>query len=210
MNNKKKLIIIGAGGHGRVCAEAAELAGYGDIAFLDDNNVEGLPVIGTLDDIEKFTGCCFFVAIGSNSVRKKILNKIKAAGGELVTIIHPFSCVSKSAVIGAGTVVMAGAVVQANAKIGDGVIINTCSSVDHDCTVGSFSHIAVGAHLAGTVKIGDSVFVGANCAISNNISVTSNCVIGAGTAVICDIKNAGTYVGVPARMVHGGKCLEIN
>lgn len=202
MNNNKKLIIIGAGGHGRVCAEAAELAGFRDIAFLDDKKVEGLPVIGTLNDIEKYTGeCCFFVAIGDNSLRKKILKNVKELGGELASIIHPFSSVSKSAEIGEGTVIMAGAVVQANAKIGDGVIINTCSSVDHDCVVGNWTHVAVGARLAGSVKVGESVFLGASCAVSNNLSITDNCIVGAGTAVICNINDAGTYAGVPARRI---------
>ena len=202
MNSNKKLIIIGAGGHGRVCAEAASLSGYKEIAFLDDKNVEGLPVIGTLNDIEKYIcECCFFVAIGDNSLRKKILKNVKELGGELASIIHPFSSVSKSAEIGEGTVIMAGAVVQANAKIGEGVIINTCSSVDHDCVVGNWTHVAVGARLAGSVKAGKSVFLGASCVILNNLSVTDNCVVGAGSAVICNINDVGTYVGVPARRI---------
>ncbi len=200
--NNKKLIIIGAGGHGRVCAEAASLSGYSEIAFLDDRKVEGLPVIGTLNDIEKYTGeYCFFVAIGDNSLRKKILKNVKELGGELASIIHPFSSVSKSAEIGEGTVIMAGAVVQANAKIGDGVIINTCSSVDHDCVVGNWTHVAVGARLAGSVNAGKSVFLGAGCVILNNLSVTDNCIVGAGSAVICNIDDVGTYVGVPARRI---------
>ena len=203
MDNKKRLIVIGAGGHGRVCAEAAELAGFRDIAFLDDKKVEGLPVIGTLNDIEKYkSSSCFFVAVGDNLIRKKIMKTIKELGGELASIVHPFSSVSKSAEIGEGTVIMAGAVVQANAKIGSGVIINTCSSVDHDCVIGNWSHVAVGAHLAGAVKTGESVLLGAGCVVINNISVTDHCIVGAGTAVICEIKTAGTYVGVPARLAH--------
>ena len=195
--------MIGAGGHGRVCAEAAELAGFRDIAFLDDKKVEGMPVIGTLNDIEKYkSSSCFFVAVGDNLIRKKIMKTIKELGGELASIVHPFSSVSKSAEIGEGTVIMAGAVVQANAKIGSGVIINTCSSVDHDCVIGNWSHVAVGAHLAGAVKTGESVLLGAGCVVINNISVTDHCIVGAGTAVICGINTAGTYVGVPARLAH--------
>ena len=202
MDNHKRLIVIGAGGHGRVCAEAAELAGFRDITFLDDKKIEGLPVVGTLDDIGKFKDdCCFFVAIGDNGIRKKVIKTIKEMGGGFASIIHPFSSVSKSAEIGDGTVIMAGAVVQSKAKIGDGVIINTCSSVDHDCVVGNWTHVAVGARLAGSVKVGESVFLGASCAVSNNLSITDNCIVGAGTAVICNINDAGTYVGVPARRI---------
>lgn len=32
----KKLLIIGAGGHGQVVAEVAEDCGYQEIAFIDD------------------------------------------------------------------------------------------------------------------------------------------------------------------------------
>lgn len=197
-----RLIIIGAGGHGRVCAEAASLNGYNEIAFLDDRSIDGLNVIDSTDNFVKYIhDSVFFVAIGDNAIRADYISKIKKSGGRLVRICHPQSVVSVSAKIGAGTVVMAGAVVQADAVIGEGVIINTCSSVDHDCVIGDFSHVAVGARLAGAVKLGDFVFAGANCAVSNNLSITDRCIIGAGTAVIHDITKSGTYVGVPARRV---------
>ena len=203
MNSNKKLIIIGAGGHGRVCAEAASLSGYKEIAFLDDRKVEGLPVIGTLNDIEKYTGeYCFFVAIGDNSLRKKILKNVKELGGELASIIHPFSSVSKSAEIGEGTVIMSGAVINSGAKIGRGVIVNTCSSADHDCKLKDFCHIGVGAHLAGTVEIGEASFIGAGSAVINNITIGDGITVGAGAAVVHNLTEAGTYVGVPARKIE--------
>lgn len=200
MNNR--LVIIGAGGQGRVCAEAASLNGYDNIVFLDDRPVNGINIIDSTDNFEKYiSDSVFFVAIGDNRIRADFICRIRRSGGQIITIIHPGSVVSASAKIGAGTVVMAGAVVQADAVIGDGVILNTCSSVDHDCVIGNYSHVAVGARLAGAVMLGDYVFAGANCAVSNNLSITDNCIIGAGTAVICNLTKAGTYVGVPARRV---------
>ena len=199
---KDRLVILGAGGHGRVCAEVAMLNGYDNIVFLDDRRVDGLNVIDTTKNLEKYIPENeFFVAIGDNSIRTDFIRRIKKSGGRLATLIHPRSVVSGSAKIGAGTVVMAGAVIQADAVVGDGVIINTCSSVDHDCVVGDYSHVAVGAHLAGAVILGVSVFAGANCAISNNLSITDHCIIGTGTAVISDLTKSGTYVGLPARRV---------
>ncbi len=198
----RQLIILGAGGHGRVCAEVAELNGYQKVIFLDDKPVPGLPVAGTLEKIPEYIdNSSFFVAIGNNRIRKEYIELINKLGGDLITLIHPHSFVSKTASFGKGSVIMAGAVVQADAYIGSGVIINTCSSVDHDCHIGDYSHVAVGAHLAGAVLIGESTFIGASCAISNNLSITGGCIIGAGTAIIHDIKTPGTYVGVPARRV---------
>ena len=202
MNNNKKLIIIGAGGHGRVCAEAASLSGYNEIAFLDDKKVSGLPVVGTTNNIDRFIGeYCFFVAIGNNSLRKKISKTVKERGGELTSIIHPFSSVSKSAEIGEGTVIMSGAVINSGAKIGRGVIVNTCSSADHDCKLKDFCHIGVGAHLAGTVEIGEASFIGAGSAVINNITIGDGVTVGAGAAVVHNLTEAGTYVGVPARKI---------
>ena len=97
---------------------------------------------------------------------------------------------------------MAGAVINSGARIGTGCIVNTCASVDHDCNVGDYVHIAVGSHLCGTVSMGDETWIGAGAIVSNNISICSECMIGAGAVVVKDIKESGTYVGVPAKKVR--------
>ena len=199
---KHRLVILGAGGHGKVCSEVASLNNYGEIIFLDDRHVPGMPVIGTMKDIKNCVDdSLFFVSIGNNDLRKNYIEEILSLGGSLVNLIHPNSTVSRSAVLADGIVVMAGAVIQANASIDRGVIVNTCSSVDHDCTIGKYSHIAVGSHLGGTVKVGESSFIGAGSSVSNNVTIADNCIVGVGTAVIHDLDEAGIYVGVPARRV---------
>lgn len=94
---------------------------------------------------------------------------------------------------------MAGAVINPGSRVGKGVIVNTCSSVDHDCKIGDFVHVAVGAHLAGSVEVGEASWIGAGAIVNNNLCICGSCVIGAGAVVVKDIKEAGTYVGVPAR-----------
>ena len=73
--------------------------------------------------------------------------------------------------------------------------------MEHDNHIGSFAHISVGARLGGTVSVGNHTWVGIGAAISNNISICDHCTIGAGAVVICDIKESGTYVGIPARKI---------
>jgi len=198
----KQIIIIGAGGHGRVVADLAKLCGYTGVLFLDDNirpdnsNI----VVGKVVDYDKFIcNSDFIVAIGNNSVREKLQIELTKRGAKLPILIHPNSTVANGVVIGAGTVIMAGAVINTGATIGDGCIINTCCSVDHDCCVGDYSHVSVGAHIAGTVKIGDRCFVGAGATVINNMDICSDCTIGAGAVVTKSINEQGTYVGVPAR-----------
>lgn len=199
-----ELIIIGAGGHGKVVADIAEqLHRYETIIFLDDSATEkeciGYPIVGTRTCISEYIGKAeFFVAIGSAGTRERVMHKLKEMQADIATLIHPSAVVSKHAKIGEGTVVMAGAVINPSTTIGEGCIVNTCASVDHDCEIGDYVHIAVGAHLCGTVKVDKSTWVGAGATVKNNVAICGGCMIGAGAVVIRDIKGTGTYMGVPA------------
>lgn len=202
MNDKKKLLIIGAGGHGRAAADIARLNGY-HVRFLDDSNRENAHVIGKVSDYRQYLAdYCFFVAIGDNRTRKTIMEELMANAAEMVTLIHPAAVVAADVSLAQGSVVMAGAVINTGAKIGKGVIVNTCSSVDHDCIVDDYVHIAVGSHLAGTVHVGALTLIGAGATVINNLQICAECIIGAGGVVIRNIEKKGTYVGVPVRWIR--------
>lgn len=196
----KKLVIIGAGGHGKVIAEIAKKNGYSNIVFLDDNEklykCGDFPIIGSCSEFSKIDGDVI-VGIGNTLLRKYMLEVIPK--DRLVTLIHPNAVVADDVVIDIGSVIMAGSVINPGTRIGKGCIINTSSSVDHDCKIGDYVHIAVGSHLCGGVTIGNETWIGAGAVISNNISVCSECMIGAGAVVICNIAEKGTYVGIPAK-----------
>lgn len=201
----KRIVLIGASGHGKVCAEIAEKSEkYKEIIFVDDNPLikkcGKYNVCGTVDDCYKYIedDTYFFVSIGNHKHREKIQEKIEKRYGVVTTLIHPKAVISKAVSIGVGTVVMAGTVINPNVVIGKGCIINTSSSVDHDCNIADWCHVAVGAHICGTVNIGGGTWIGAGAIVNNNINICHNCVIGAGTLVIKNIDNPGTYVGVPA------------
>ena len=193
----RRIVIIGAGGHGKVVADIARQY-YEQIDFLDDNPKSN--VIGPVSDYVNYLDRDFFVAIGNNEVREKVIKKLKNTN--IVSLVHKNAVVANDVIIGEGTVVVAGAVINPGTVIGNGCIINTCSSVDHDCEVGDFSHISVGVHLAGAVKVGKYVFVGAGAIIKNNIEICDNVVVGAGAVVINNIEENGTYIGVPARKMR--------
>lgn len=201
---KKRLVIVGASGHGKVVYDIACATNkYSEILFLDDNDRSasfGEKYYGRVERLsELINNCEIIVAIGNSKVREKIMNQYSNA--DFATLIHPNAVISPSTKIGKGTVVMAGAVVNADSIIGNGVILNTCSSVDHDCIVGDYSHVSVGAHLCGTVKTGVHNWIGAGATVINNIDICSDCYIGAGAVVVKNIETLGTYVGVPARMI---------
>ena len=192
-----RIIIIGAGGHGRVVADIARLNGYGDIIFLDDAPMPY--VAGPVSDFQKYLSGDFFIAIGNNTIRKTIQAQLRESGANIVSLLHPNSVVASDVHMGHGCVIMAGAVINPGALLGDGVIVNTCASIDHDCSISDFAHISVGAHIAGTVTVGDCTMIGAGATVINNITICSNCMIGAGAVVVKDILAPGTYVGIPAK-----------
>ena len=202
----KKLIIIGAGGHGKVVADIAQKSGYNEIEFLDSvqtGDCMGFPIVDKCDNVEKYIDKAdFFVAIGNTVAREKYISLLLSMGANLITLIHPSSVIDKSVTIGRGTVVMAGVVVNSSTKIGQGVIINTSSSIDHDCEVADYCHVSVGVHVAGTVNIGKRTWLGIGAIISNNLSICDDCMIGAGSLVLKNVTESGTYYGSPVRKIR--------
>ncbi len=199
-----RLVIIGAGGHGKVAADIAELNNYNDIIFLDDvsknESVLGHKVAGRISLCKEYRDYDFFVAVGNAAFREKMLAALELADFKIATLIHPGATIAKSVSIGEGTIIAAGAVVNPDTKIGKGSIINTGATVDHDNVIDDFVHISVGAHLAGTVKIGKSTWIGIGAVVSNGINICPGCMIGAGAVVIKNISEPGTYIGVPAKL----------
>lgn len=189
----RKLLIIGASGHGKVCADIAEKMGnWNEIVFADDHPTKDFPypIIG--DSRIPWDGDCF-IGIGDGAIREKL-----SQGRSLVTLIHPSALIGDRVHIGIGSVVMAGAVLNPDAVVGEGCIVNTCASIDHDCVVEDYAHISVGAHLCGTVHVGKGTWIGAGATVKNNVSICAGCMIGAGAVVVKNIEESGTYVGVPA------------
>lgn len=197
----EKVVIIGAGGHGKVVADTVLRSGAQVLGFLDDSrggSVCGIPVLGKVEDYGNYKDAAFVLAVGNAAVRQRLAESM--VGVRWYTAVHPAACVSALDVsIGEGSVVMANAVVNPGAVIGRHCIVNTAAVVEHDCVVGDFAHISVGAKLGGTVTVGESTWVGIGAAVKNNVTVCPGCMIGAGAVVVKDITQPGTYMGVPAR-----------
>lgn len=205
----RKLAILGAGGHGRVVADAAEAAGWDDVRFFDDRgthagSMAAWPVVGTTQDLldghSSFDGV--IVAIGSNPVRRDLTRRLVEAGAAVAGVIHPRSVVSPHSRLGAGVVVLAGAVINVGTTLGDAVIVNTGATVDHDCTIADGVHIAPGAHLAGGISVGEESWIGVGSTVRENLAIGRNVCIGAGAVVVKSIGDDVTMVGNPARPLN--------
>lgn len=203
----KPIIIIGAGGHGKVLYDICRVAGLPLAGFLDNTvrgTIHGVAVLGgdeLFDDATFVDAHEFALGVGEPLVRKRLAARVAATGGTLATLIHPSAVISSSVPLGAGTVVNAGAVINIDSRIGKCCIINTRASIDHDCVLGDNVQICPGATLAGGVKCGDDVFVGSGATIVPMVSVGAGSVVGAGCSVIRDVPAGVTVVGVAARIV---------
>lgn len=203
-----KLLIIGAGGHGKVVADIAiKMNKWPRIAFLDDDDTikssMELEVLGRTNQAIKYIDDYdIFIAIGNNETRERIHIWLEKAGASVPVLIHPSAVIGERVDIGSGAVVMAGVVINCYTRIGKGCIINTGATIDHDNVIEDYVHIAPGAHLSGAVTVGKSTWLGIGSTVSNNVRITSRCIIGAGAVVIRSISEPGTYVGIPARRVY--------
>ena len=171
------LLILGAGGHGRVVSETAELEGRWErIVFLDDRRdvdvVLGHRIIGKINEYVRFADEYEYaiVCIGDNDKRMDLIEKLLKVGYKVTVSIHPKAVVSKYCEIGEGSVILAGAVINTSARIGRGCIININSCIDHDCIVSDGVHVCSGAVVRSGCSIGELSYIGAGtCVISGTV-----------------------------------------
>jgi len=207
------LLVVGAGGHGKVVAETAQAMGtWKDIAFIDDRYPElqrslSIPVVSGIDNIPEFRAAFpdIIVAVGDARTRLNLLQRFADAGFRLPSLIHPSAWVSPSARLGEGSVVFAQAAVNADAHIGMGVIINTGATVDHDCMIGDGVHVCPGVHLAGEVYVGEKSWIGIGASVIQQIRIGAGVTVGAGAVVVDDARDGVTVAGVPAGILEGSK-----
>lgn len=207
------LILIGAGGHGKVvldilqCEAKHRVVGFLDAdASLHGTSIAGVPVLGGINQLlklksQKVRGAV--VSIGDNRIRQQYAKEAGDAGLELLSAVHPRAVVARSARIGRNVAVAAGAVICTEAVIGDSSIINTGAIVDHESVVGESVHVCPAATLAGRVRVEDLAFIGMGARIIQCLTVGARAVVGAGAVVRSDVPPDCTVVGVPARIVKG-------
>jgi sugar O-acyltransferase (sialic acid O-acetyltransferase NeuD family) len=182
----EKLLLVGAGGFGRVVLEHAS-ALY-NCAFLDDGDasiVNGVPVIGETSDIASFYPeyKLLLVTIGNNMLRERLYKEAAAIGFTFPNIIHPSAYISPHAHIGSGCVILNNAVVQNNAKCGDGCILNPGVELHHDSTIGSYCLIYTNSVVRSLTSVGDRVWVGSNVTVSTSATVSDDTLIEDGKVI---------------------------
>ena len=196
----KSLLLIGGGGHCRSCIDVIEVEGRYKIAGIVNQTdgcsepVLGYEVLGDDEDLpelqKKYPIALITVGqIKSADLRVKLFQQLRSLGFELATIISPRAYVSKTASLGAGTIVLHDALVNTGAKIGNNCILNTKSLVEHDAIVEDHCHISTGSIINGGTVVKCHTFFGSNSVAKESIEIGSHVTIGGGVSVMKSVPN---------------------
>ncbi len=212
VSRRRRVLILGAGGHGRVVLDILLQAGdHHIVGFLDNNpdihgrRIDGLPVLGSPQDVAEIAPRAdidgVIIAIGDNGVRRGLARQVEAVGLDLINAVHPSAALAQNATLGRNVVVAAGVVVCAHCQVGDSVILNTGCIIDYQTMIGEGSHICPGVRIAGRVKVESGTFIGIGATVVPKVTLGCESIVGAGAVVIEDVAPLATVVGVPARRV---------
>ncbi len=204
---KRRLFVLGAGGHAKVVIEALRSARLRPAGCFNANRrlwgstVEGVTVKGGDSMLEKISPASVVLAngIGDNAIRRKVYRKFKAKGFRFPIITAASAVCARSAVLEAGVQVLTRAVVHPGSVIGENTVINTAAIVEHDCEIGAHSFVGPGAVLCGGVTLGEGAFIGAGAVILPGIRVGRGAIIGAGAVAAKNVAAGARVRGVPAR-----------
>jgi len=207
MNN---IVIIGASGFGREVAWLIENSdNWNVIGFVDDNkdlenkSVNDYPVLGTIDfllNVNEKTNAV--VAIGNPQIRKKIVERLQSNTNiSFPNIVDKDVIIDKTVMLGFGNIICKGNILTTNIEIGNFNHINLNCTVGHDVQFNDYITVYPGVNISGNVIINDCVEVGTGTKIIQGKKIVKETVIGAGSVVVKDIIENGTYIGIPAKQM---------
>ncbi len=208
----QKLIVLGARSQAPVLTDwVDELPEFEITHFVENHDRErcrgeilGRPIIWVDEVRAMIDSHLGFAAFGSPE-RDGLIQSVAGFGLGFATPVHPSAVLSRSCVLGTGSIVSPAVVISAFTTIGRHVLINRGALIGHNVTVGDYVTIGPGSNIAGFCEIGAKTYIGMGATILDQVRVGANCVIGAGAVVTRDVPAGETAYGVPARVVSGRK-----
>ena len=216
----RRIIVLGAGGHGRELADIIRAVGSANSANYGNAENDAVELLGVVDDAEpdrivlarsgtRYLGDRTALAgmdaevhlgVGYPHVRARIDEELGFLSA--LPIVHPSAFVGSGSTLAEGVVIAQGAIVTTNVRLGRHTHVNVAASVSHDCVVGDYVTICPQAALTGSASIGSCSFIGSGAMILPGVSIGENVTVGAGAVVAADVPSNTTVAGVPARPIQ--------
>jgi sugar O-acyltransferase (sialic acid O-acetyltransferase NeuD family) len=207
----RPLFILGVAGQARDIAEIAAASGYRPVLVAQNadeyDRLQEEDEVVLEQDVIGRTGEHFAIGVGNNRRRAKIASHYRHTL-TFPTLVHPDTTLARGTaeMLGEtkGTVVFPGVRIMARCRIGSFCILNLNATVSHDCRIGDFATLAPGSHIAGNVDVGDGAWLGMGVVVNQGNGAAPRRIgawttIGSGAAVVRDVPDGVTQVGVPAR-----------
>lgn len=210
----KDIAVFGVGGFGREVLTIIDAINkveptWNVIGFFDDGypvgyEVHGYRNLGGVKELNEWAApLSVTIAIGTPSIKKKILGKIHNENIDFPTLIHPTVVIGDNDTvrIGKGCIICAYSMITCDAEVGDFVIFNLDCTLGHDTVVHDYSAFMPSCNISGEVEIGEGVYCGTGVKIINQTSIGDNTIVGAGAVVTKPLPCSCTAVGIPAKPI---------
>jgi len=203
----KKLVIYGAGFSNiikLIDKINAQKMTWEVVGFLDDEKygVEqkfmGYRILGDRKAVNDFDKDIYFINNVASTMHARELVAGALQDVSLATLVSPQVDVNY-VTIGKGTVIHDGVNLGANVTIGSNCVLRWNAQITHDNKLADFTFVGPGAILCGYVSTGTGAYIGAGSTIKERITIGSWATVGMGSAVIKNVLDYETVIGVPAK-----------
>ncbi len=205
----RDLVLIAASGLAReTLALVRSTASHRITGFLDDDParrgtaIDGMPVLGGLEDLRDHPNASLVVCAGGGSVRHRIVERLESQGvsaERYATVVHPQASVAQDCTIGHGSIVLAGAVATTSVTVGRHAVLMPHVVLTHDADVGDYATLCAGVCLGGSVRVGVEAYLGMNASVKQDVTVGARSTLGMGSALLTDLPDDEVWAGSPAR-----------
>jgi len=212
------VVIYGSSGHASNIRDFAEWAG-GDAprmvvkAYIDDfrgagdESIDGVPIVTFDGFVEGYLRYPVILGIGDGGARMKLAERIRTAGGSLLTINAGGPGIAPNLVMEEGASIGPLNFIGGTCRLGRQVHIMTQTLLGHHVIVGDGVTICSASAVGGHVVIEDEAFLGIGCTIVNGtpekpLVIGRGAKIYAGAVVTKSVPPGETVIGNPARPVR--------
>lgn len=200
----RKVVFIGSGGVAREITawarEQVEIVGYSTLD-VEEHSRFGLPgkVLPDMLTPEIAGTDLAVMAIGIPALKRRLYNRLSAAGFSFVSLVGPHAWVAPGVELGEGAIVGPLVNISPDVTLGTCCYVNFCTGIGHDVVLGDFVQVNPGVQIGGFARIGEGVLIGSGATVRDGVNVGENSTVASGAVVLGKVSAGVTVMGNPAK-----------